>query len=164
MQGQVQVYEEAADYVGQNRSPQASLRHTCHTFYEGLTAFHFARHSADDEPNKWFQMGEKASSSFKTWATHSTWNWENKLLLLEAEWHFSKREMEKAEEKYNLAIESARRHRFVHEQGLANELFSAFHISNGNIGKAKSHIAEARACYEKWGASALVELLDSSEK
>ena len=97
-------YEEAAKYAGKHESRQASLQHIYHTFYEGLTAFHFARQSADDEPNKWFQIGEKVLSSFKTWATHSTWNWENKLLLLEAERHFFKGEMEKAEEKYNFAI------------------------------------------------------------
>jgi len=156
-------YGEAAEMAELYKSrTMMPLIDAYHAFYEGLTAFHFARHSADDEPNKWFQIGEKALSSFKTWATHSTWNWENKLLLLEAEWHFSKGEMEKAEVKYNLAIESARRHRFIHEEGLANDLAASFHLYHYMEKEALGHLTQVKKCYEKWGAFALVERLDSS--
>ncbi len=156
-------YEIAADYAGKYSIQQAELKTNCHVFYEGLTAFYFARRSSNNEPAKWFEIGERALRLFETWSKHSTWNWENKMLLLEAECLFSKGEMEKAEGQYKLAIESARRHRFVHEEGLGNDLLSMFHIANGNVDKAKSHMSQARACYEKWGASALVELLDSSQ-
>mmetsp|Transcript_32788 Transcript_32788/g.69847 ORF Transcript_32788/g.69847 Transcript_32788/m.69847 type:complete len:207 (-) Transcript_32788:240-860(-) len=156
-------YDEAAQYAGKCMDQHPSiLKGACHTFYKGLTALHFARRSSNDESDKWFTIGEKALTSFHTWLKHSTWNWENKLLLLEAEWHFSKGEMKRAEEKYVLSIRSARRHRFVHEEGLANELFSVFYITNMDVEKWNSHISEARACYEKWGAFALVELLDST--
>jgi len=151
-------YEEAQKYAGKYLNQYAKLNIANHIFYTGLTEFYFARHSSN---SKHLEIGHESLSSFKTWATHSTWNWENKLLLLEAELYFSKGEMEKAEEKYELAILSARRHRFVHEEGLANELSSAFHTANSNIDKAKSCISEARTCYEKWGAAALVELIDS---
>ncbi|KAL7539299.1 hypothetical protein ACHAXR_009167 [Thalassiosira sp. AJA248-18] len=155
-------YEEAAEMANLYKTRTVMpLIDAYHAFYEGLTAFHFARHSSDDE-QKWMEIGEKDLSPFRTWAAHSTWNWENKLLLLEAEMHFSKKEMEKAEEKYRAAIQSAQCHRFIHEEGLANELFSVFHNTNGNFDKAKIHISEARACYEKWGAFALIDLLDSS--
>jgi len=131
------------------------------SFYSGLTAYHFARY-LPNEP-RWVAIGGKALSSFKYWKSHSTWNWENKFFLLEAECHFSKGETEKARLNYRLAIESARKHKFVHEEGLANELCSTFHATIGNADKAKSHISEARACYQKWGAYALIDQLDSLE-
>mmetsp|Transcript_1921 Transcript_1921/g.4149 ORF Transcript_1921/g.4149 Transcript_1921/m.4149 type:complete len:1254 (-) Transcript_1921:1038-4799(-) len=156
-------YEEAAEMAKlYKRRMMMPLVDVYHALYEGLTAYHFARHLPNDP--KWMEIGEKALLSFKTWKSHSTWNWENKFLLLEAECHFSKGELEKAEQTYTLAIESARRHKFVHEEGLGNELCSTFYTTIGNVDKAKCHISAARACYEKWGAFALVDLLDSSEK
>ena len=136
-----------------------------HSFYEGLTALHFVRCPGDDSSKEgWVTLAKKAISSFELWAEHSTWNWENKLLLLQAEWHFAEGESEKAIEKYKAAIDSARRHRFVHEEGLANELFSTFNDRNGDIDAAKIHLSEARSCYVKWGATALVERLDASKQ
>jgi len=129
------------------------------SFYSGLTAYRFARYLTN-EP-KWMAIGEKALLSFKSWKDHSSWNWENKFFLLEAECHFSKGETEKAWVNYALAIESARKHKFVHEEGLANELCSAFHTTLGNVGKAKIHSSQAWACYQKWGAYALIDQLDS---
>ncbi|KAL7539509.1 hypothetical protein ACHAXR_009352 [Thalassiosira sp. AJA248-18] len=161
-------YDEAAEYAGKCKNELSTpmcFAKPSHSFYEGLTYFHFVRCQVEDlgKQKEWIEIGEKNLSLFRTWSKHSTWNWENKLLLLEAEWYFSRGEMDTAEEKYRAAIKSARQHRFVHEEGLSNELFSAFHNTIGNFDKTKSHIAEARACYEKWGAFALVELLDSSE-
>ncbi|KAL9187062.1 hypothetical protein ACHAXT_010782 [Thalassiosira profunda] len=130
------------------------------SFYSGLTAFHFIRQPAEESKReKCIELAEKALASMKVWAPHSTWNWENKLLLLTAESLFTKGETEMAEEKYQAAIESARRHRFICEEGLANELLSAFYVANGEADKAKRHSSEARTCYEKWGALALVKLI-----
>ena len=139
------------------------LKDVYHVFYQGLTAFHFVRHPSEDvgEEKKMMDVGEEALSSFRKWCLHSSWNWENKLFLLEAEGHFSQGNMSMAEEKYKAAIESAGKHRFVHEEGLSNELFASFHTVNGDLEAAKSHILAARTCYEKWGALALVQLLDS---
>ena len=140
-----------------------------HTVYQGLTAFHFVRHpSVDVDEEKtlmeknWMDIGNKALSSFRKWCLHSSWNWENKLLLLAAEGHFSQGNMSMAEETYKDAIESSRKHRFVHEEGLSNELFASFHTVNGDLEGAKKHIFAARVCYERWGAFALVDLLDMS--
>mmetsp|Transcript_11511 Transcript_11511/g.21773 ORF Transcript_11511/g.21773 Transcript_11511/m.21773 type:complete len:804 (-) Transcript_11511:11-2422(-) len=153
-------YKEAAEmaalYKPRTRMPLIDIYHA---FYEGLTAFHFARQLSEDDPEKWFRLGEKSLACFKTWVMHSTWNWENKYLLLEAECHFSKGQLDKAKKKYYLAIKSARQHRFVHEEGLANELFSVFHTSSGNTDKENYHILQAQFCYERWGAFAIVERL-----
>jgi len=155
-------YDEAAEMASLYKTRMMMpLIDAYHAFFEGLTAFHFARQAAH-EP-KWIDIGNKVLDSYRTYASHSKWNWENKLLLLEAENHYSKGELDEAEQKYSAAIKSAHEHRFIHEEGLAQELFSAFHVTHGNLDKAKHHILQARACYEKWGAFALVDMLDSSD-
>ncbi|KAL7540144.1 hypothetical protein ACHAXR_009891 [Thalassiosira sp. AJA248-18] len=153
-------YEEAAALaIEYDVSRNIGFRYVMHVFYAGMSALHCAR-IHPNEP-KWMEAAEKnALASYRMWAQHSSWNFEHRLFLLEAEWHFARDETEKAEGKYNAAIESARRHRFVNEEGLANDLFSTFHTANGDVNKARRHITEARACYDKWGARALVHLLD----
>ena len=133
-----------------------------HSFYEGLTAYHFARQHPN-ENDEWMNLGERAICDYRMLASHSTWNWENKLFLLEAERHVCKGELDEAESKYIAAIESAHNHRFVHEAGLANELLSAFFTKNAKFDKAKHHLSEARACYEKWGAYAILDRLSPSD-
>lgn len=156
-------YGEAAEMAELYKSRTLiPLVDTQYAFYSGLTAYQLARCLPNDP--KWMAIGEKSLLSFKSWKSHSTWNWQNKFLLLEAECHFSKGEIEKAGISYTLAIESARRHKFVHEEGLGNELFSAFYATIGNLDKAKSHISEAKACYKKWGAFALIDQLNFLEK
>ena len=156
-------YGEAAEmaehYISRTLVPLVDAQYA---FYSGLTAYQLARYPPSDP--KWIAIGEKSLLLLKSWKSHSAWNWQNKFLLLEAECHFSKGEMEKAEVSYILAIESARRHKFVHEEGLGNELFSTFCATIGNVDKAKSHLLEAKACYKKWGAFALIDQLNSLEK
>jgi len=94
---------------------------------------------------------------------HGYWNWENKLLLLEAESHACEGELEMAKSKFRASIDSAKRHRFVHEEGLASELLGAFLEENGNVDEAKEHYAYARLCYQKWGAFALADRLSQKE-
>ena len=155
--------KEAVEWAENYKSRSAMLKNNCQIFYSGLLAFHFTRCPSEPSKQRWIEVGENALSLYQKWVQYSKWNWENKLFLLEAEFHFTKGDMCQAEEKYKLAIESAKKHSFVHEEGLASDLFSAFHNTNGDIGKAKKYRSKARSCYEKWGALALVELLDSSE-
>lgn len=150
--------EEAKLYKSRTIMPLIDAQFT---FYHGMTALYFCRYSYGDEHGQWLQIGENALSDLRKRVSHSTWNAENKLLLLEASWHFAREEMEMAEEKYIAAVESSQKHRFVHEEGLAHDLFATFCRSNEDTDKEMAHVAAARFCYEKWGALALIELLDS---
>ena len=123
-------------------------------------AFHFAQTSTSDE-QEWLETGLNALSQLHTWFKHLKWNVVNKTLLLEAESHFSKGEREEAKRKYEAYIESARLHRFLHEEGLAMELFGQFLKENGGVDSADEYIANARSCYEKWGAFAVGNPLDA---
>lgn len=156
-------YDEAAEIINKcTRHLVLNINDVFHVFFEGLTAFHFARCSPNEA--KWMGIGENALSHMRTWVKHSTWNFENKLLLLEAERFFSIGKREDAKNKYQASIESGRVHRFIHEEGLAMELLGKFHTENGDFDDADEQISNARSCYEKWGAFALVDLLDATHK
>ena len=154
-------YEEAAE-MAEKYGGRLAMRFTdiYRVFYEGLIAFHFIRCSPQD--HKWFDIGKDAVSKFRVWVKHSKWNFENKLLLLEAELHYSNSENEDAKNKYEESINSAQKHHFVHEEGLAMELLGNFHKKNGNVVKASENFAHARDCFKKWGAFAVVENLDAN--
>lgn len=127
-------------------------------FLHGLVALHFARQPGNHEEDRG-AMGEDAINLMRKWAASSDWNFSNKSLLFEAEYYFDKDEA-KAQEKYRAAIEAARNHRFVHDEGLANEKAASFHLHHGRKEEALLHFAQAKACYERWGARALVRIID----
>jgi tetratricopeptide (TPR) repeat protein len=133
------------------------------SLYRGLAAFQLARSSSDA---KWVEMGESSILAFEGWVKHSKWNMENKLLLLQAERSYVLGQTADAIVKYKSAACSAEEHRFCHEQGLALELLGNLYSQQGRVQDAKDHLAQARACYERWGANAILDLrtpVDSSE-
>ena len=131
-----------------------------HIFYEGLAALRLARTENGDR-TKWVSTGEEAVSTFETWKDGNKWNFENKFLLLSAELHHTKGDHALAEAHYKSSIESARNHRFVHEEGLALESLGMLYKEMGDVESAKEMLTKARVCYEKWGANAIVKQLDS---
>ncbi len=129
-----------------------------HSFYEALIGFQIARTPSIDT-EKWVDIAEQHVSTFRAWINHSKWNFENKLLLLEAESCSLKGETESAEEKYKAAIESARRHKFIHEEGVAWELMASHWNKCGKAEEERECKKAAFDCYEKWGAKALLDRL-----
>ena len=154
-----QNYEDAAlnaELYGQDHMRFIDIYHV---FYEGFTALRMAQKGLDTE--KWIAKGEAAVATFKTWEGYCNWNFENKYMLLSAELLFVKGEREEAQKQYEAAIDSAKKHKFLHEEGLAMELLGLFHKDAGNTEDAKTMFNNARDCYEEWGASAVVERLES---
>ena len=55
-------------------------------FYDGLVAFNCARRATDkDSREEWYERGVYSSKTLLSFSDHSSWNWENKALLLSAE-------------------------------------------------------------------------------
>ena len=130
-----------------------------HVFYKALIAFCLAQTQNTDR-DKWIGIGEKAVSKFEVWKGYSSWNFENKHFLLSAELLCVKGDYAAAEERYNASILSAQMHRFVHEEGLALERLGMLYKDRGRAESAQEMLANARICYESWGASAVVARLD----
>jgi len=118
-------------------------------FYGGLIALGRFRKNGGQF---WMDIGERSISQFEAWNTECEWNFQNKLLLLQAELHFTKNEVTEAEHTYNLAISSSKDHRFVHEQGLSCELAGIFYRTTRRKEHSMSLIRQAAECYTSWGA------------
>ena len=63
---------------------------------------------------------------------------------------------------YLSSINDARKHKFVQEEGLAEEKFATFCDSRGMHGDAMGHFHNAKKCYGVWGAKALVQRVDQT--
>jgi PAS domain S-box-containing protein len=61
---------------------------------------------------------------------------------------------------YEEAIRSAREHRFIQNEGIADELAARFYATRDFEAIANTYLRNARYCYLRWGANAKVAQLD----
>ena len=92
----------------------------------------------------------------------SEWNFSNKLYLLEAEFYFLREDDERAMFCYHASIVAAREHRFVHEEGLAEEKTATYLLHKSRHDEAMGHFINAKKCYEVWGALKLVQRVEKA--
>eukprot|EP01082_Thalassiosira_pseudonana_P011423 g10744.t1 g10744 contig4:2454219-2455935(-) len=96
--------------------------------------------------------GEQQLTTMQKWEHACKWNFENKALLLQAEFYYARKEHEQAKACYERSIASAKQHNFLHEEALANEMFGIFCVETGDSARAASVLEEARRLYQQWGA------------
>jgi len=135
----------------------ALLKRLLLIFYKGLMDFYFARSKGGQ---KWIDEGLKAVKEIRGWYDRYNWNYENKYFILMAEYCNTLGDLTKAIGFYEKAIESARNHRFPHEEGLSLELTGYFHLRLGDTSKGLSLIRESCIPYKAWGATVKVEKLE----
>ena len=101
----------------------------------------------------WLERGKTKCRYLKEWAEKgSTWNFENKLMLLQAEESYCDGNVEDAKKLYDDAISSARRHKFINEEALAYELAARFYFETGDEGTSWHLFSKAHQKYQEWGA------------
>ena len=147
----VRQYQEFFDQYG---GMQNKFIFIYRMFYSGLVAFNIFRETKDQY---WMNLGTLAIKEIEVWAKECKWNFENKLLLLNAEYHFSIGDFNKATEEYHLSTSSAHAHRFFHEEAIGNELAGYFQLERGRKGASISLMKQAKECYLTWGASRKAE-------
>merc|ERR1711971_217412 len=110
----------------------------------------------------WGKRGVCALRRLEGWKRQCSWNAENKFLLLKAEFYFARGEFVQARDGYLAAIESAKDHRFVHEEALSCEVAGLFHAERtGRRGEAMNLFKRSYECYTKWGAKQKLRLMQS---
>lgn len=119
-------------------------------FYAGLTACHFGRKTQDE---CWKTKVENVCNMIERCLSHSKWNFENKFLLLKAEYHNTKRETNKAATCYEASVISARNHKLIHEEAMAYELAGYFYDEQGERAKSEAYLLQAHRAYMTWGAN-----------
>ena len=101
----------------------------------------------------WLERGKTKCNYIKDWAEKgSTWNFENKLLLLQAEECYCDGNIKDAKELYSAAISAAWRNKFVNEEALAYELAARFYFETNDAVMSLQLFTEAYEKYREWGA------------
>ena len=123
---------------------------TMRCLFEGIAALNLARQQPN-EP-KYRVIGEKAVKDMSRFEQMNKWTFENKSLLLQAELHYLNQDCEAAENAYIASIKSAKDHKFMNEEAMANELFGIFCIEKQMGDKGMEHLRIALDLYKQWGA------------
>ena len=130
-------------------------------FNAGLVSFHMARETREGH---WMEKGMNALAMFEKWSVLNEWNFEHRHLLLKAELYHTKGDANAASQAYDLAAESAQKHRFVHQVGLVCELAAHYFGNIGAKDKTREMIQRSHDAYLEWGASrkakAVIKLLE----
>ena len=125
-------------------------------FLDGLIAFTCAqKHQSDEE--YWTNIALEVIEKFQKWVKSSEWNFSHKLYLLEAEHNVLKGDDAAAVFMYDLSITTARKHRFVQDEGLSFERAGNYHLHNGRHDSALSYFSSAKECYDRWGARSVTD-------
>ena len=122
------------------------------TFFHGLNSNALARTTR--EKQKWMKQAKLSKNRLKEWLQYNTWNFEQKYLLLKAEYLYSKGNYKKAKEAYDSAIGASSKYRFVQDQALCCERAGIFHLENGADATALDYFQRAHILYLEWGADA----------
>lgn len=95
-----------------------------------------------------------------TWAKTAPSNYLHKYLLVMAEVARIEGDKETAFELYDEAIESARENSYTQNEGIANELFAKFYLSQNRAHIAKQYLIDAHYAFYRWGATAKLAQLE----
>ena len=130
-------------------------------FFEGLASFLLARQTArDSERSRWIEKGEKVLTKMKYWSEHSSWNWEDKMVLLQAEKLYTMGNFDQeASLLYEKAIRLAHDHKFMNCEAIASELAGVFFCERGLSGEAL--MLHSVQCYKTWGALAVARRVET---
>eukprot|EP00566_Odontella_aurita_P003396 CAMPEP_0113595088 /NCGR_PEP_ID=MMETSP0015_2-20120614/39452_1 /TAXON_ID=2838 /ORGANISM="Odontella" /LENGTH=1563 /DNA_ID=CAMNT_0000502185 /DNA_START=77 /DNA_END=4769 /DNA_ORIENTATION=+ /assembly_acc=CAM_ASM_000160 len=123
-------------------------------FYSGLAALALARMEHKDE---YLKAISTTMAKLEKWAASAPWNCQHKLELMKAEYAYLQRNIVLAAKMYDVAIETAAKHSFQHEQALALERAGIFYLECGDHDAAFEYFKRAHDCYYRWGAMSKAE-------
>ena len=132
-------------------------------FVEGLASFLLARQTTIvSERSRWIEKGENVLTKMRYWSEHSSWNWEDKMVLLEAEKMYTMGNFDQAALLYERAIRLAHEHKFINDEAIASELAGIFFCERGlNDMKAETLLLHSVQCYNTWGALAVAKRVEA---
>ncbi|MBE9028690.1 PAS domain-containing protein [filamentous cyanobacterium LEGE 11480] len=110
--------------------------------------------------DQYLEKVRRNQEKYKIWASHAPMNFQHKYDLVEAERHRVLGNRVEALEFYDQAIAGAKKHQYLQEEALANELAAKFYIDWGKDRVAADYLQEAYYCYDRWGARAKTDDLE----
>ena len=132
-------------------------------FFEGLACY-LCSFEATGQVSKatWVGRGQSILAKIRSWHEHSSWNWENKVLLLEAMEMHTLGNYDAARALYISSIRSAREHKFIHEEAIASELAGDLSYEQGHQIDSYALYMHSIRCYIEWDALAVAMRAQSS--
>merc|ERR1712194_195009 len=126
------------------------------TLLRGLAAFQLYRKIGGEQR---LAEGKDMMNVMEKWAQNSTTVFENKLLLLKAEYFASTNEYDKALNMYMQSVQISRDHGNIHELGLVYESLGNYHSACVSREDPSVYFKMAHLYYTQWGATAVAEKL-----
>ena len=124
--------------------------------FEGYACFLCSREAEEPAKTALIEKGQSILREAKSLAKHSSWNWQNKVLLLEALEMHTIGNLDAAGPLYTSSIRSAQEHKFMHEEAIASELTAEYLLEMGRQAEAYEVYKHSIKCFEEWGAQAVV--------
>jgi len=124
-------------------------------FFEGLACFLYSRASDDIEKTRLIERGRSTLAKVRSLAEHSSWNWQNKVLLLEAMEMHAMGSLDEAGPFYISSIRSAQEHKFIQEEAIASEMTGEYLFELGRHSEAYALYKHSIKCFNEWGANAV---------
>ena len=101
-------------------------------------------------------------TKIRYWSEHSSWNWEDKMVLLEAEKMYTMGNFDQAALLYERAIRLSHEHKFINDEAIASELAGIFFCERGlNDMKAEALLLHSVQSYKAWGALAVARRVET---
>ncbi|SEF09802.1 PAS domain S-box-containing protein [Rhizobiales bacterium GAS191] len=129
-------------------------------YYAALTVAACYENASADEQQEWRELLTAHREQLREWAENYPPTFADKHALVAAEIARLEGRDADAMRLYEQAIQSAREHGFVQNEGLANELAARFYAARGVETIANAYLRNARNCYDRWGALGKVKQLD----
>jgi hypothetical protein len=104
---------------------------------------------------------DSSIARLRAWAEAAPDNFAHKLALVEAERAVAIGDSDLAGHRFDRALESASSTHFLHDCALIRERAGAFYRRIGRTEAARELLAQARADYRAWGATAIAEALEA---
>jgi PAS domain S-box-containing protein len=129
-------------------------------YYTALTVSALYENASADEQQGWRELLKAHQEQLREWAENYPPTFADKHVLVLAEIARLEGRDADAMRLYEQAIQSARVHGFVRNEGVAHELAAGFYLGRGSTTAARAHLEEARGCFARWGALGKVQQLD----
>jgi tetratricopeptide (TPR) repeat protein len=129
-------------------------------YYSALTVAACFHDAAGDEQKAWRELLVEHREQLREWAENYPATFADKHELVSAEIARLENRDADAMRLYEQAIQLAREHGFVQNEGLAHELAARYYLARGFETIAHTYLRNARNCYDRWGAHGKVKQLD----
>jgi predicted ATPase/signal transduction histidine kinase/ActR/RegA family two-component response regulator len=129
-------------------------------YYTALTVAALYEKASADEQSGWRELLTAHREQLREWAETYPPTFSDKHALVSAELARIEGRDGDAMRLYEQAVQSAREHGFVQNEGVAHEVAARFYAARGVDRIAHVYLRNARDCYLRWGALGKVRRLD----